>query len=82
MLVVTIEKWPHGDSSRAESVGRIDIINDQKGTHEWGNYEAIIQTRDADEIRGHVVRIPRTNNARSVWWLLWRVLAELLPGGT
>lgn len=38
MLRVTIELLPHGDESRKETIGIIDIINDGSGDPEIGNY--------------------------------------------
>jgi len=42
MLRVKIELVPHGDESRAKTIGEMVIANDSTGTYENGNYQAVI----------------------------------------
>ena len=45
MLVIHIELWPHGDSSRRKTLATGTIVNDGTGTTTQGNYR--VQLRDA-----------------------------------
>ncbi len=45
MLVVRIELWPLGDSSRCKTLAIGTIVNDDTGTITRGNYR--VQLRDA-----------------------------------
>lgn len=38
MLVVHLEVWPGGDSTKRRKIGQINITNDGTGTEEVGNY--------------------------------------------
>lgn len=40
MLRITVELWPGGDHTRAETVASMDLWNDLSGTTRLGNYEA------------------------------------------
>lgn len=39
MLRITIELWPRGDSSRAQTIAFMDLYNTGKGSLSKGNYE-------------------------------------------
>jgi hypothetical protein len=39
MIVVTIEKWPHGRMSERYEIGRVEITNDMTGDIEVSSYD-------------------------------------------
>lgn len=42
MVVVKIELWPGGDSSRAREIGRVNIANDMTRDQDRGNYNCAL----------------------------------------
>lgn len=49
MIVVRIEVWPHGDSSKARELDQVFIVNDGTGTKDLGNYSVFIGGRQLRE---------------------------------
>lgn len=43
MVVVKIELWPNGDESLAEPLGRVDIVNNNTGSIQEGNYDVRVK---------------------------------------
>lgn len=43
MLEIDIKLVPFGDRTRAKVLHRINIINDGTGSHEFGNYNALVR---------------------------------------
>ena len=75
MLVVTIELWPLGDSTKAQHLGTATIGNDGSGTLKLGNYRVKLSKRGKPLVewkRGEVIGFPR--HLLGPWDLLYRAL--------
>lgn len=66
MLVVKIERWPHGDASRRKVIGQMTIANDGTGDSSFGNYDVKLShsgsyvDRPGTYRQGKVARFRRT----------------------
>ena len=61
MIVVTIEKWAHGNPNERRELGRIEIANDMKGDVESSNYNVRLMTRQGQSQRFAVIKEGRVN---------------------
>lgn len=96
MIMIRIEMWPHGDSSRKRDLAAITIAN-VGGDHERGNYLAQISHQiDSDygerwvdhetfaragAGRWKLVEINGFERQKGVVKLLWSVLRAAFGGG-
>lgn len=76
MLRITIELWPRGDRTKAETIATMDLWNDGTGTVEEGNYLGQAVTypspwRPIERRGGLVVRHKRSDP-------LWDLVAKML----
>lgn len=81
MLVVTVDLWPGGDSTKAQRLGRATLVNDGTGTVGRGNYVACLFLAGAALTpwkRVEVCGFPRLT--RNGWDLLFRALRKAVGG--
>lgn len=79
MLVVKIELWPGGVEEEAQTVGLMQIINDDSGSYGQGNYDArILQWQRSNKSwkEGRVEAFPRAK--LSHWDLVYRALKSMV----
>lgn len=93
MIVVKIDLHPHGMApyKPEHHLAKLLIWNDGTGTHEWGNYEAMLvhgsapdhpsQLRDDDGVFAHatVEGYARSNRQTHIANLVAAVLDEMCP---
>lgn len=70
MLRVTVQLIPHGDESRARTLGVMEIANDGTGTTESGSYDGVLHA-EYTGASGRAGRVTGFNRkAQSVWSLV------------
>ena len=75
MIVIKVELWPHGDSSKARSLGIGLITNDNTGNGTSGNYFVELLTAGQQSRKwksGKVKQFPRKKLL--AWDLIYRAL--------
>ena len=88
MIVVTIEKWPHGNPHEKREIGRVEIVNDMSGDVETSSYTVALKSRAGASSRydtvkqGRVDDFPRAKynpDANPYALLLYALRACLMP---
>ncbi|MHA1524730.1 MAG: hypothetical protein ACTSY1_10035 [Alphaproteobacteria bacterium] len=88
MIVVTIEKWPNGNSDERRELGRVQITNDLTGDDTSAHYDVQLLQRDGNSMRhktrksGRVANFPRAKylpEANPFVILLYALRACLMP---
>lgn len=75
MIVLKIELWPHGDSSKARSLGLGIIVNEGTGDPTHGNYFVSLRSAGKQARKwkeGKVAMFPRKRLL--AWDLIYRAL--------
>lgn len=68
MIVVKIEIWPFGDQRKARELGRVEIVNDGKGTQDQADYDV----RFHDELSEKRVKLQDHRRGPMGFWRLVR----------
>ncbi len=79
MLIVKIEMWPGGAEEEAQTVGIMQIVNDESGSYGKGNYDArILKWEKTDESwkEGRIDAFPRAKLGH--WDLVYRALKSMI----
>jgi hypothetical protein len=70
MIRITVQLLPHGDESRARTLGVMEIVNDGSGTTDVGNYRGTLHAEYTPQ-QGRTGRVMNFSRQRqSVWSLV------------
>ena len=78
MIVIRIELWPQGDSTKIKKIANAVIINDATGTFSKGNYAYCLYGKLKKLKDGRVLGFNRRRD--HVWKLLKLVLEDYTSG--
>ena len=79
MLVIKVELWPGGEEEASQTVGIMQIVNDESGSYGKGNYDTrILKWEKINESwkEGHGEGFPRAKLGH--WDLVYRALGSMI----
>ena len=81
MIVIKIEIWPHGDTSKARILGVGTIANTGQGTPELGRYRAFFDSIGPGGSQHREAAIGRfKRQEKDSWELLYLALKKVFGG--
>jgi len=81
MLVITIEIWPGGDSSKARILGRGSIANTGLGSNEVSSYRAFFHSTGPGDPKTRYASVGRFRRLKKdSWELLYLALKKVFGG--